>query len=61
MSVASDTMKSLTSLEEIYNNLDSKEVMDRAVKLLNSKDFQTFKISIFKKLDMVVDNMYEYD
>jgi len=48
---------SLTQLEEIYNNLDKKEVMDRAVKLLNSKDFQTFKTSLFKKLDMVVDDM----
>lgn len=57
MSEACDTIKSLTSLEEMYNNLDSKEVMDRAVKLLNSKDFQDFKIKLFKKLDMVVDDM----
>ena len=57
MSEACDTIKSLTSLEEMYNGLDSKEVMDRAVKMLNSKDFQDFKIKLFKKLDMVVDDM----
>ena len=57
MSEACDTIKSLTSLEEMYNGLGSKEVMDRAVKMLNSKDFQDFKIKLFKKLDMVVDDM----
>ena len=57
MSTVFNSKDSLTQLEEIYNNLDKKEVMDRAVKLLNSKDFQTFKTSLFKKLDMVVDDM----
>ena len=57
MSTVFSSKDSLIQLEEIYNNLDKKEVMDRAVKLLNSKDFQDFKIKLFKKLDMVVDDM----
>lgn len=48
---------SVRLLKEMYENLDSKEVMDRAVKMLNSEDFKTFKTSLFKKLDMVIDDV----
>lgn len=57
MSSAFKSEDSLKLLKEIYDNLDSKEVMSRAVKMLNGKDFQTFKISLFRKLDSVVDDM----